>query len=485
MPSGTRTPSMSSAAWPTAATIVIVSSSSTLGASTPAMSASVSAETASTPRAAPRRGRRPTAARSPSRWPPAPSVRRGLGALGQAGVLDRHARRPRRAPARPRRRPVGERAAGALLGQVEVAEDRLAHPHRHPEERLHRRMAGREAAEAGCSRRSSSRSVVGSATSRPRIPSPAGGRPMRSRSSRSHPHDDEPVQPPAVGRQHAQCAVAGVRRAAPRPARCRAGSPRAGCPRRPRAARRSARGATCTSVDGTAAGGRAGSRPDGRSAGGRGNGPGSGRRRVPSRAAGEAAGAAAGRRPGGAGLAAGADDDQVGPAGGRRAAPRRRAARGPRSGRGRARRSRRSPAAPGPRAGRARRSLRAERTRAEPSSGSPSGASRTVTATTVASRRAASRSAQTSAPCARRRAVDLDDEPGVPAGEQRGQVQRFDGGAVRGRAGGDVVRGPGGRDTRVGAVGREVAGRSGPGVVVLARRLRRPGTRGAHGVIVG
>ena len=44
---------------------------------------------------------------------------------------------------------VGEHLGGRLVGQVEVAEDLVAHPDRHAQERSHRRVVGREAEAVG------------------------------------------------------------------------------------------------------------------------------------------------------------------------------------------------------------------------------------------------------------------------------------------------------------------------------------------------
>ena len=44
---------------------------------------------------------------------------------------------------------VGEHLADLLVGEVEVAEHRVAHADRHPQERVHRRVVGREAVRRG------------------------------------------------------------------------------------------------------------------------------------------------------------------------------------------------------------------------------------------------------------------------------------------------------------------------------------------------
>ncbi len=66
------------------------------------------------------------------------------GRLVQPGVLHRHARRGAQ---RDQHRLVvlGELAAAALIGQVQVAEHLVADPHRHAEEAAHRRVPVGEA----------------------------------------------------------------------------------------------------------------------------------------------------------------------------------------------------------------------------------------------------------------------------------------------------------------------------------------------------
>ena len=138
-----------------------------------------------------------------------PPTAAGLGALGQAGVLDRQ---PGHGGQRLRDLDVGigEGVGGALLGEVEVAEDRVAHPDRDAQEGAHLGVLGREP-----DRFRVLTEVVEAQQRRLRHEQPEDAVPGRQPADplavlRIHADDHEPVQPPAVRRQHSQGPVSGV-----------------------------------------------------------------------------------------------------------------------------------------------------------------------------------------------------------------------------------------------------------------------------------
>jgi hypothetical protein len=87
----------------------------------------------------------------------------------QPGVLDRHAGRGGQ-PEDQLLVDVRENLARGLVGQVQVAEHLVPHPHGHAEEGPHGRVVGREAVASGCSRRSGRSRGRASTISSPRMP---------------------------------------------------------------------------------------------------------------------------------------------------------------------------------------------------------------------------------------------------------------------------------------------------------------------------
>ena len=127
----------------------------------------------------------------------------------EAGILYGHAGRSRQADDQFL---VGarEHVGGGLVGQVEVAEDGSPYPNGHPEERLHRRVTGREPEAVGVERQIGQSQRPGvhdelteDAVSLGQVPDAPVGLVV-------HPDGDELGQPVATLVEHAQSAVAGV-----------------------------------------------------------------------------------------------------------------------------------------------------------------------------------------------------------------------------------------------------------------------------------